>query len=270
MLDIEELPAILHAEDEPGEFEPGRSTEPAIVRKGYGDVDSAFRAAHAVVAATLSIGRHSGVPLETRGAIARYDAARDMLELHGAAKVPHWNRDQIARMLGRPAVVGSPLRGACRRRLRHSRRDLSGGRAGMRRGDAPAAAGQVDRGSPRASDCRQSFAPAAASRARRGRSATAAFSRSTTRSSTIRAPTCAPMRRRSPIWPRRCCRALIAFRLIAHDAHIRLTNKTPCGTYRAPGRFESTFVRERLMDAIAAQARPRPDRGAAPQSDRQR
>jgi carbon-monoxide dehydrogenase large subunit/6-hydroxypseudooxynicotine dehydrogenase subunit gamma len=35
--------------------------------------------------------------------------------------------------------------------------------------------------------------------------------------------------------------------------HIRLTNKTPCGTYRAPGRYESTFVRERLMDAIAAQ-----------------
>src|SRR6202022_2545691 len=36
------------------------------------------------------------------------------------------------------------------------------------------------------------------------------------------------------------------------NAHIRLTNKTPCGTYRAPGRFESTFVRERLLDAIAA------------------
>src|SRR4029077_5704858 len=34
--------------------------------------------------------------------------------------------------------------------------------------------------------------------------------------------------------------------------HVRLTNKTPCGTYRAPGRFESTFVRERLVDAIAA------------------
>jgi CO/xanthine dehydrogenase Mo-binding subunit len=34
---------------------------------------------------------------------------------------------------------------------------------------------------------------------------------------------------------------------------IRLTNKTPCGTYRAPGRYESTFVRERLMDAIAAE-----------------
>jgi len=39
-----------------------------------------------------------------------------------------------------------------------------------------------------------------------------------------------------------------AYRMVGH---IRLTNKTPCGTYRAPGRFESTFVRERLMDAIA-------------------
>ena len=35
--------------------------------------------------------------------------------------------------------------------------------------------------------------------------------------------------------------------------HIRLTNKTPCGTYRAPGRYESSFVRERLLDAIAAE-----------------
>jgi carbon-monoxide dehydrogenase large subunit len=41
-----------------------------------------------------------------------------------------------------------------------------------------------------------------------------------------------------------------AYRMVGR---IRLTNKTPCGTYRAPGRFESTFVRERLMDAIAAE-----------------
>src|SRR5262249_15875627 len=44
------------------------------------------------------------------------------------------------------------------------------------------------------------------------------------------------------------------YRVPAYRAvgHVRLTNKTPCGTYRAPGRFESTFVRERLMDAVAA------------------
>ena len=43
------------------------------------------------------------------------------------------------------------------------------------------------------------------------------------------------------------------YRLPAYRAcgHFRLTNKTPCATYRAPGRFETNFVRERLMDAIA-------------------
>ena len=55
----------------------------------------------AIVSLELSIGRHTGVPMETRGAIARYDEARDVLEMHGAAKVPHWNRDTIALMLGR-------------------------------------------------------------------------------------------------------------------------------------------------------------------------
>ena len=33
--------------------------------------------------------------------------------------------------------------------------------------------------------------------------------------------------------------------------HVRLTNKTPAGTYRSPARYETSFVRERLMDAIA-------------------
>src|SRR5688572_10571435 len=39
-----------------------------------------------------------------------------------------------------------------------------------------------------------------------------------------------------------------AFRVAGH---YRLTNKTPAATYRSPGRFESTFVHERVMDAIA-------------------
>src|SRR5215469_7779434 len=98
---IEELPPLLSADEAPREFEGGRTTECEIVRQGHGDVDAAFRTAHVVVELDLRIGRHSGVPLETRGSIARYDAARDMLELHGAAKVPHRNREALARMLGR-------------------------------------------------------------------------------------------------------------------------------------------------------------------------
>ena len=44
------------------------------------------------------------------------------------------------------------------------------------------------------------------------------------------------------------------YRVPAYRAtgHFRLTNKTPAATYRAPGRFETTFVRERLVDAIAS------------------
>src|SRR5215471_296837 len=102
-VEIEDLPEVTTADTAPVEFSAGHSTEAAVVRKGYGDVAAAFAAAHASVALELKIGRHSGVPLETRGAIARYDPARDVLELYGAAKVPHWNRDALARMLGRPA-----------------------------------------------------------------------------------------------------------------------------------------------------------------------
>src|SRR5438105_11599252 len=106
IIEVDDLPPVLDASAAPEEFEAGRSTEAAVVEKTYGDVAAAFRNAAVVVELDLAIGRHSGVPLETRGAIARYDAARDVLELYGAAKVPHWNRDNIAPMLRRaPASV---------------------------------------------------------------------------------------------------------------------------------------------------------------------
>ena len=47
--------------------------------------------------------------------------------------------------------------------------------------------------------------------------------------------------------------------------HFRLTNKTPAATYRAPGRYETTFVRERLIEAIAHALNLDSDRGAPPQ-----
>ena len=122
----------MSADDDPVEID-GLSTEPMIIEKGYGDLDAAFRDAHAVVEVDVAIGRHSAVPLETRGAIARYDAARDMLELHGAAKVPHRNREQLAKILSRPLAVDPSVRGPCRRRLRRARRALSRGRAGLPR-----------------------------------------------------------------------------------------------------------------------------------------
>jgi aerobic carbon-monoxide dehydrogenase large subunit len=250
-LDIEELPAILNAEDAPAEFEPDRSTEPAVLRKGYGHVDAAFAAADIVVEATLTVGRHSGVPLETRGAIARYDAARDVLELHGAAKVPHWNRDQIARMLGRPASSVHLYEGHV------------GGGFGIRGELYPedllvcAAALRFGRPVKWIEDRREHLIAANHSRQQQHRVRAAVD-----REGIILAiddesfyDQGAYVRTHAATVPDLAAAMLPGpYRIPAYRAttHIRLTNKTPCGTYRAPGRFESTFVRERLMDAIAA------------------
>ena len=55
-----------------------------------------------MVALELTIGRHSGVSLETRGTIAVPEAASGILRMYGAAKVPHYNRQALAAMLGLP------------------------------------------------------------------------------------------------------------------------------------------------------------------------
>ena len=59
---------------------------------------AAFAGAHAVVSLELTVGRHSSVPLETRGAIAVPEAESGILRLYGAAKVPHYNRQALAAM----------------------------------------------------------------------------------------------------------------------------------------------------------------------------
>lgn len=101
-IDIEELDAVIDASLPASTFPPTLTTEPTICRQGYGDVVEAFNRAATIVELDLSIGRHSGVPLETRGAVGYYDAARDILELHGAAKVPHNSGADARPRHGRP------------------------------------------------------------------------------------------------------------------------------------------------------------------------
>jgi len=248
---VEEMPVILDAVAAPGEFEDGRSTEPAVVEKSYGDVAAAFRDAAVVVELDLAVGRHSGVPLETRGAIARYDAARDVLELYGAAKVPHWNRDSIARMLGRsPASV-------------HLLEGHVGGGFGIRGELYPEdvlvclAALRLGRPVKWIEDRREHLIAANHSRQQRHkvRAAVDAEGRVLAIDDEFFHDQGGYVRTHAATVPDLAAAMLPGpYRVPAYRAigHVRLTNKTPCGTYRAPGRFESTFVRERLMDAIAA------------------
>src|SRR5262249_20874621 len=99
---IEPLPSCLDPTAAPWEFAPGHSSEAAVIAKSYGDLAAAFAGAHTVVSLELVIGRHSGVPLETRGAIAVPDPASSILRMYGAAKVPHYNRLALETMLGFP------------------------------------------------------------------------------------------------------------------------------------------------------------------------
>jgi carbon-monoxide dehydrogenase large subunit len=250
-VEVEELPVVLDACGEPGEFADGLSTEAAVIRKQYGDVDAAFRNAYATVSLSLSIGRHSGVPLETRGAIACYDAARDRLEMHGAAKVPHWNRDQIARMLGRPASSVHLFEGHV------------GGGFGVRGELYPEdvlvclAALRLGRPVKWIEDRRENLIATNHSRqqAHQVRAAIDRDGQILAIDDEFFHDQGGYMRTHAATVPDLAAAMLPGpYRVPAYRAvgHIRLTNKTPGGTYRAPGRYESTFVRERILDAVTS------------------
>jgi carbon-monoxide dehydrogenase large subunit len=249
-VEVEELAALIDADAKPAAFDADHSTSVASVGKAYGDLDKAFTTAHTVVALDLAIGRHSGVPMETRGAIARFDAARDILELYGAAKVPHANRDALARMLGRiPSSV-------------YLYESHVGGGFGIRGELYPEdvlvclGALRLKRPVKWIEDRREHMIAANHSRQQhfRVRAAADEAGRLLAIDGEFWHDQGAYLRTHAATVPDLCAAMLPGpYRVNAYRmlGHIRLTNKTPCGTYRAPGRFESTFVRERLMDAIA-------------------
>jgi aerobic carbon-monoxide dehydrogenase large subunit len=249
-VEIEELPVVLSAVQEPCEFLPGRNTEATIVRQGYGDVDAVFRTAETIIELELAIGRHTGVPLETRGAIGHYDAARDMLELHGAAKVPHRVRDLLVRMLGRsPSSV-------------HVFESHVGGGFGIRGElypeDVLVCVASIRLGRPVKwiEDRREHLVAANHSRQQlhRIRAAVAPDGKLLAIDDEFFHDQGAYIRTHATRVAMMTCGILPGpYRLPAYRAvgHFRLTNKTPAATYRAPGRYETTFVRERLIDAIS-------------------
>jgi carbon-monoxide dehydrogenase large subunit/6-hydroxypseudooxynicotine dehydrogenase subunit gamma len=249
-VEIEELPPLVDAQAPPVEFAPGHSSEAAVIRQGYGDVEAAFAKAAHIVELDLSIGRHSGVPLETRGAIGRYDAARGILELHGAAKVPHRNQELLARMLKLPS---SSI---------HVHESHVGGGFGVRGELYPedvlvcVAAKRFNRPVKWIEDRREHLIAANHSRQQVHKIRAAVDQDGVIlaiddryfhdQGAYVRTHAARVVHMTAGILPG-------PYRVPAYRAigHFRLTNKTPAATYRAPGRYETTFVRERLLDGIA-------------------
>jgi carbon-monoxide dehydrogenase large subunit/6-hydroxypseudooxynicotine dehydrogenase subunit gamma len=250
MVEVDELPVLVDAAASVADFADGLTTEPTICRQGYGEVDAVFRNAAHIIEIDVAIGRHSGVPLETRGAIGRYDAARDVLELHGAAKVPHRNLESLARMFGRSTAAV------------HCYEGQVGGGFGVRGEIYPedilvlVAAMRLERPVKWLEDRREHMIAANHSRQQRHfiRAAVDAEGHLLGIDDRFFHDQGAYIRTHGTRVAETACGILPGpYRLpnFRVQCHFRLTNKTPAATYRAPGRYETNFVRERLMDAIA-------------------
>lgn len=251
----EPLPPVLDAERalDPGApvLHPALGTNAAtrfVIE--HGDIDAAFAEADLVVSERLYCHRHAAVPLEPRGLIAEVEPRSGRLTLWGAAKVVHTNRKILAQLLRWPLE-----------RIRFVELDVGG--AFGARGEfypedliVPFAALRVKRAVAWTEDRAENLRALNHSReqlhdvevalradgtllAMRDRFLmnTGAYVR--THGSTVPGMTAGLLP--GPYhWK--------AYHCVATQV---VSNKTPAGTYRSPGRYEANFVRERMIEIAA-------------------
>ncbi len=217
-----------------------------------GDARTALAGARHRVSERLAVQRHTGVPMETRGLTAAYDAGSRVLRLWGVAKVPHFNRRVLADLLGHPE------------HLIHFVELEVGGGFGVR-GEfypedlvVPWAARRFGRPVQWIEDRREHLMATNHSR-QQDHDIELGFDadgRIVALADRFMVDMGAYIRTHGVTVPELTAALLPGpYRIPHYSAEIRcvLTNKTPTGTYRGPGRFECTFVRERLMDIAAQQ-----------------
>jgi carbon-monoxide dehydrogenase large subunit len=254
-LEIDEEPAILDAgravtAGSPLLFPAGNVA--ADFTLGYGDVDAAFARAARVVETEIDIGRHSAVPLEPRALLADVDRRTGALSIFGMTKVPVFNRDVLASLLGIDEA------------LIHVHAVDAGGGFGVR-GEfypedflVPWLALVLGRPVKWAEDRAEHLVAVNHSRQQSHRIA-AAFDANgaiTAIRDDVLHDNGAYCRTHGITVPELTVAMLPGpYRVPAYRGRIRvvLTNKTPCGTYRAPGRFEGSAAREQLLDVAAAE-----------------
>ena len=215
-----------------------------------GDVDGAFRDAEYTRKEVLRVHRHTGNPMETRGLLASYDAGRNEVTVWGMTKVPHFNRAVLSSLLELPE-----------HRIHFIEPDVGGG-FGIR-GEfypedflIPYAAMKLGRPVKWIEDRREHLMAANHSRDVRCELEIAARRDGTLLGmrAQIHGDMGAHIRTHGGLVPASTAGVLPGpYRIPAYEAHIHcvMTNKMGVGTYRAPGRYESCYFRERMLDMVA-------------------
>jgi carbon-monoxide dehydrogenase large subunit len=228
---------------------PDNVVDVARVRNGD-DVEALMAAATVVERAVLSVQRHTAIPLEARGLIAEAGGGH-ALTVWGPAKVKHFNRAILASMLGfEPADI------------RFLEPNVGGGFGP--RGEfypedflIPWLALRLGRPVKWIEDRREHFVATNHSREQRCEIEMAADAdgRLMAFRAVTRVALGAYTRTHGMVLAKNTLSHLAGpyrWRGFEAEALGVLLNKTPAGTYRGPGQYESAFIRERMVDRLAA------------------
>jgi carbon-monoxide dehydrogenase large subunit len=215
-----------------------------------GDAAAAFTNAPYTRRESFRTQRHMALPMEPRGLLAEWDAARARLTVSGAAKVLFFNRRTLAKQMDLPESA-----------IELVENDVGGGFGA--RGEfypedflIPFAARQAGRPVKWTEDRREHLMTV-----NHAREAECDVEIACARDGTILGlrghayvDVGAYMRTNGAVGARNVAQFMSGpYRIenIDIDVSLMLTNKTPVGTYRGPGRFETDFFRERLFDIVA-------------------
>lgn len=219
-----------------------------------GDAEGAFARAPYRRRESFAVQRHTALTMEPRGVMAEWDAGAGRLTVYGASKVAFFNRRILAGQLGLSVEA-----------IEMVENDVGGG-FGMR-GEfypedflIPFAARLSGRPVKWIEDRREHLMSANHAREARAELEIACDGDGTILAlrGRIEVDIGAYTRTNGMVGGRNIAQFLSGpYRIpdIRIEAALHLSNKTPVGTYRGPGRFEADFFRERLIDLAAKELR---------------
>jgi carbon-monoxide dehydrogenase large subunit len=253
-VDIEALPAVAdrHASAQGASllFEDAGSNLAIKFHAVRGDAAAAFRDPPYVRRESFRTQRHMALPMEPRGLLAEWDAARGRLTVSGGAKVLFFNRRTLAKQMDLPEdaieIVENDVGGGFGARGEFYPEDFL----------IPFAARHAGRPVKWTEDRREHLMCV-----NHAREAECDIEIACARDGTILGlrghayvDVGAYMRTNGAVGARNVAQFMSGPYRIPHidiDVALLLTNKTPVGTYRGPGRFETDFFRERFFDIVA-------------------